>query len=60
MHAVAGFHSHWDQRHGEIAHTAGVLPWRGVGSKIDRLVWPIGRVDLCVREQRNAWSFALG
>lgn len=60
LHAVAGFHSHWDQRHGEIAHAAGLLPWRGVGSKIDVLVWPIGRADLYVREQRNAWKFALG
>lgn len=36
-------------RCGKIAHTTGVLPWLGVGSKRDGLGWPAGRADLYVR-----------
>lgn len=57
---VASVQSHWDQRYGEIAHTTGVLPWLGVGSKRDKLGWPVERADLYVSEQWECVEFCLG
>ena len=37
-----------------------MLPWLGVGSKSDRLGWPLGRVDLYVRAPWKCVEFCLG